>query len=74
MSAFDPKRTCLLRAITMDDHRASMVIFFAVAATFVFFLPVVDNFVDLLALLACCTYLRRRFDLACHEAVNTLGP
>ena len=39
-----------------DDHRASsLVIFFAVAATFVFFLPVADNFVDFLALLACCT-------------------
>jgi hypothetical protein len=39
-----------------DDHRASnLVIFFALAAPLVFFLPVADNFVDFLALLACCT-------------------
>jgi hypothetical protein len=64
-----------------DDHLASSLVIFSflIAAPLVFFfLPVADNFVDFLALLACCTYcvgastLRamKRFTRSVHSAIN----
>ena len=59
-----------------DDHLASSLVIFSflIAAPLVFFLPVADNFVDFLALAGVLRVVRRRFDLARHEAVHALGP